>query len=424
MRFGDLREILHYVPQFRGRVFVIAFDGAIVASENFNNVLLDLAVLHSLKIRVVVVFGAGHQIQEAGRLRGIELSSHDGCGPVDEATLDISLDAISRLSSTLMQKFTSVGLRTASANVLMSHPAGVVKGVDFLKTGRIGKVDTQTLETLIADEVVPLVAPLGFDAHGETLRLNSDAVAAEIGMALRATKIIYLRDGELPGTDQNSNGVPRQLSVDEARQLAESGAESKFRYAAVACRSGVPRVHILDGSADEALLRELFSTEGIGTMVYADAYQRIRSATIEDVPRIAALIRQSVEDEEIVRRDREDVAKRLDDYLLLEVDGNVIATVALHRYPDSGQAEIACLFVSSGHTHGGHGQKMVAYAEALAAKEGFRNIFALSTQAVEFFRRKAGFSLGDASHLPAERRQHLEQSGRNSKVLVKAIPPG
>ncbi|MGK0185535.1 MAG: amino-acid N-acetyltransferase [Verrucomicrobiales bacterium] len=431
MRFGDLREILQYVPQFRGCVFVIAIDGAVIASSNFANILLDLAVLHSLKVSVVLVHGAGLQIQQLAKSRGITLSTIDGTGATTDETLEVSLDAISRLSSTLMQKLTSVGLRVANANVLKAHPAGVLRGVDHLRTGKIDRVDSQTLKTLIADDIVPLVAPLGFDALGDTLRLNSDAAAAEIGIALKATKIIYLSGSSV--SDDASSERLRQLSVAEARERAAtpspsstgggsaSGETSKLNWAAKACVSGVARVHILDGNQDDALLAELFSNEGVGTMVYADVYQLIRPARLEDVTPIASLVRQSIEDDELLQRNHDDVVKNLSDYFVLEVDGNLIATVSLHIYSGGKQAEIGCLYVHPVHSASGHGSKMIAFAEKEAIKAGVEEVFALSTQAVEFFRRKASYQLTDPSRLPEERREKLEQSGRKSKVLVKAL---
>jgi amino-acid N-acetyltransferase len=359
MRFGDLREILQYVPQFRGCVFVVAIDGAVVATSNFTNILLDLAVLHSLKIRVVLVHGAGLQVQQLAESRGVQVSTIDGTGPTSDETLEVSLDAISRLSSTLMQKLTSVGLRAASANVLNAHPAGVIRGVDYLNTGRVDRVDAQTLRTLIDDEIVPLVSPIGFDAHGDTLRLNSDAAAAEIGMALGAAKIIYLSSTAVG--DLESGGRLRQLSVDEAKERASSpfgtGETSKLTWAARACLAGVARVHILDGNQDDALLSELFSNEGVGTMVYADVYQRIRAARIEDVPPIASLVRQSVENDELLQRNHDDLVDNLSDYFVLEVDGNLIATVSLHIYPGGKQAEIGCLYVHPVHSDSGMGAR-------------------------------------------------------------------
>lgn len=423
MRFGDLREILQYVPQFRGHVFVVAIDGAVIASGNFTNILLDLAVLHSLKIRVVLVHGAGLQVRQLAAARGVTVSNVDGTGPTTDEALEVSLDAISRLSSTLMQKLTSVGLRAASANVLIAHPAGVLKGVDHLRSGRIDRVDGQTLTTLINDDIVPLVSPLGFDAHGDTLRLNSDAAAAEIGIALGASKIIYLANGNVAATE-GGNHV-RHLSVSEARDRAggppDHGAVSKLKWAARACIRGVARVHILDGNQDDALLAELFSNEGVGTMVYADVYELIRPARMEDVPRIASLVRQSVEDDELLQRNHEDLIDNLADYFVLEVDGNLIATVSLHVYPGGQQAELGCLYVHPLHSDAGHGTKMVAFAENEARKAGAREVFALSTQAVEFFRRKAGYELAEPGHLPAARLEKLESSGRRSKVLAKLL---
>ena len=423
MRFGDLREILQYVPQFRGCVFVVAIDGAVVATSNFTNILLDLAVLHSLKIRVVLVHGAGLQVQQLAESRGVQVSTIDGTGPTSDETLEVSLDAISLLSSTLMQKLTSVGLRAASANVLNAHPAGVIRGVDYLNTGRVDRVDAQTLRTLIDDEIVPLVSPIGFDAHGDTLRLNSDAAAAEIGMALGAAKIIYLLSTAVG--DLESGGRLRQLSVDEAKERASSpfgtGETSKLTWAARACLAGVARVHILDGNQDDALLSELFSNEGVGTMVYADVYQRIRAARIEDVPPIASLVRQSVENDELLQRNHDDLVDNLSDYFVLEVDGNLIATVSLHIYPGGKQAEIGCLYVHPVHSDSGYGSKMIAFAENEARKAGVEEVFALSTQAVEFFRRKAHYELTEASQLPPERQEKLEKSGRKSKVLVKSL---
>ena len=423
MRFGDLREILQYVPQFRGRVFVVAIDGAVIASSNFTNILLDLAVLHSLKIRVVLVHGAGLQIQQLAKSRSLTLSTIDGTGPTSDETLEVSLDAISRLSSTLMQKLTSVGLRAASANVLMARPAGVVRGVDHHRTGRIDRVDSQTLRTLIDDDIVPLVSPLGFDAHGDTLRLNSDAAAAEIGVALGAPKVIYLADHKV--ADVETGERVRQLSVSEARNRAAtpgvSGEISKLTWAARACVTGVARVHILDGREDDALLAELFSNEGVGTMVYADVYELIRPARIEDVPRITSLVRQSVEDDELLQRSHDDVVDNLTDYFVLEVDGNLIATVSMHVFPGGQQAEIGCLYVHPLHSDAGHGSKMITFAENAARKAGACEMFALSTQAVEYFRRKAGYELTDRERLPPARLEKLERSGRNSKVLVKPL---
>ncbi|MEZ5327047.1 MAG: GNAT family N-acetyltransferase [Verrucomicrobiales bacterium] len=279
------------------------------------------------------------------------------------------------------------------------------------------------LRTLIDDEIVPLVSPIGFDAHGDTLPIELDAAAAEIGIALGAAKIIYLSID--PVSDPETGGRLRHLSVDEAKERASSpsgsGETSKLKWAARACVSGVARVHILDGNQDDALLAELFSNEGVGTMVYADVYQLVRAARIEDVPPIASLVRQSVENDELLQRNHDDLVDNLNDYFVLEVDGNLIATVSLHIFPGGKQAEIGCLYVHPVHSDAGYGSKMIAFAENEARKAGVEEVFALSTQAVEYFRRKAHYELTDASQLPPDRQEKLEKSGRKSKVLIKSL---
>jgi amino-acid N-acetyltransferase len=198
---------------------------------------------------------------------------------------------------------------------------------------------------------------------------------------------------------------------------------SKLRYGALACQEGVPRVHIVDGTQDEALLAELFSNEGVGTMIHADDYQQIRKAHSYDVPTLISMMQQSMEETALVSRTREQIQGRLKDFFVLEVDGNPIGSVAVHTYEEDGRhiAELACLFVRRSHKNRGHGQKLVAYAEEVARQRGAEVLVALSTQAFRFFEEKMGFVVSDPSALPAARREQYEKSGRNSKVLVKRL---
>ena len=297
MQFGDLRGILQYVPQFRGSTFVISVDGLVAASENFANVLLDIGVLHSLNINVVLVHGAGHQVREMAKSRGTEISGDDGVGVTDPATLELSVDAISRLTSKLMQRLTSIRLRGVTANAITAHPAGVIDGMDLGMSGTITKVDSQGLQAFLDEGMVPVIAPVGYDSKGGELRLNSDAVAVAVGEALGAQKILFLTHGI--ARDDDGERI-QKLSVTEAEALVEqTGADellgrrlrSILRFAARACAAGVPRVHLLDGMQDETLLGETFSNEGLGTMVFSDAYDEVRQATEGDVAAIVSMIR-------------------------------------------------------------------------------------------------------------------------------------
>jgi len=417
---SDLREILQYVPRFRERVFVIAIDGEVAASDNFPNILVDLAVLRSLSVKVVLVHGASHQILQMAKERKIEISNSDGTGVTDDRTLDISINAAIRLTNEIMEGLSAVDLRAAYINAIIAHPAGILGGQDFQYTGRVERVDAKALRLLLDEGIVPVIPPLGFDGEGRTYRVNSDAAAVEVAEELSAAKIIYLSPGP--------SGLARQLSVAETREILKkrsaelgAGVASKLNCAAHACVQGVPRVHILDGNVNEALLTEIFSHEGFGTMIYSNEYQQVRRIFKKDVRAVMSLIRQSVRSEELVRRTRAEILAQLEDYWLLEIDRTPVACVALHVYPEDSAGELACLYVSKAHENQGHGRKLIAFVENLAREKGVKRLFALSTQAFNFFQQKGGFVETPAEVLPATRRAKYEASGRNSKVLLKMM---
>ena len=426
MKFEDLRGILQYVPQFRERIFVIALDGAVMRLPNFASILQDIAVLQSLSIQVVIVFGARQQIRELGVTRGVALSNDDGMGRTDQATLDVSADAISRLTSELVAALTALELRVAVPNALAVHPSGVIDGVDLEHTGRIERVDDRALLAMLKEGIIPVLPPLGYDGRGNTLRLNSDEVAVDVALELDAAKVIFVAESGL--FDAQVNRIA-QLRVADAREMAKQkdsdpSLNSKLRYGAMACDEGVPRVHIVDGNQEEVLLAEVFSNEGVGTMIHADDYQQVRQAKTSDVPALLSIMRQSVEDAALAPRTKDQIQKRLADFFVLDLDGNPVATVAVHTYdmPDNTKAaELACLFVQRAHKNKGHGRKLVAFAEDIAKQRGCASMFLLSTQAFRFFEEKVGFTEVTPDVLPAARREAYEKSGRNSRVLTKII---
>lgn len=427
MKVSDLRGILQYVPRFREKIFVVAIDGEIIGSENVSNILLDLAVLRSLSIKVVLVHGASSQIAKLAQARNVAISNSDGTGITDEATLKLSVEAATQLTTDIMQGLTTVDLRAAYANSIIAHPAGILGGVDYLYTGRVERVDTKALHLFLNEGIIPVIPPIAFDGEGKTFRVNSDAVAVEVAEALQAMKVIFLfsQDGLY------ANGeIVRQLSIADAeeilkkRKLAENpNLLSKLECAARACRQGVPRVHLLNGNVNEALLTEVFSPDGIGTMVYGNEYQQIRRVFKKDVRNVMSLIRQSVHNEELVRRTRNEIIQHLEDYWVMEIDRTLVGCVALHAYPDDGKAELACLYVSKSHGDQGYGRRLMAFVEGLAAEKGMGKIFALSTQAFAYFQQKGGYSEAGAEILPAARREKYEGSGRNSKILIKDVAP-
>jgi amino-acid N-acetyltransferase len=424
-RLTDLREILRYVPRFRDRVFVIAMDGAVVEDDNFGNLLLDIALLRSLRIGVALVHGAGFQIRRLAEQTGQTPSNLDGTGVTDAATLELALTAANRVTHEILEGLAATDLRGACGNALVAHPAGILQAVDYQWTGRVERVDTGLLHALLERDVVPVIPPLGCDGEGNTYRLNSDAVAIEVARALRAVKLIYLttqsgihHDGELL----------RHLSVEEAETiLKKARAEfpppvlSKLMNAVRAAQSGVPRVHIIDGRVEEGLLAEVFSNEGIGTLVHANEYQAIRRAQKKDARAIFALLRPSMASEELLYRTRADVERQMEDYFVFEVDRNAVACAALHYYPEEKKAELASVCVDPKYENQGIGAKLMHYAESQARASGAGELFCLSTQAFNYFLQKGGFRLGTPDDLPPVRRERYERSGRRSQVLIKNL---
>jgi amino-acid N-acetyltransferase len=435
LRLTDLREILRYVPRFRDRTFVIALDGAVVADDNFRNLLLDIALLRSLRVGVVLVHGASHQIRLLGEQTGQTPSNLDGTGITDPATLQLALTAANRVTHELLTGLAANDLRGACGNALVAHPAGILQGTDYQFTGRVERIDTELLRSLLEREVVPVIPPLGCDGEGQSYRLNSDGVAVEVARALRAVKLIYLTtfpgicvpDGA--GEDESAPGtMRRQFTVEEAeaflrkhRAGMEAGQRSKLEHAVRAARGGVPRVHIIDGRVEEGLLAEVFSNEGIGTLVHANEYQAIRRAQKRDVRAILALIQSAVTSEELLPRTRAELERQIQDFFVFEVDRTPVGCAALHPYPERKQAELACVCVDPRYENQGIGGRLMRYAESQARSGGVARLLALSTQAFNYFLKKGGFHTGTPDDLPPARREKYERSGRRSAVLVKDL---
>jgi amino-acid N-acetyltransferase len=427
MKLPELRGILHYVTGFRDKIFVIAIDGEILGSENFANILLDIAVLRSLNIKVALVHGAGLQIEQAAYEQGVRPSNCDGTGRVDETTLQISINVALRLTNQIMEGLTQVDLRAAYANCIIAHPFGIVHGVDFQYSGKVERIDVKILELFLQQEIVPVIPPLGFDGEGKTFRVNSDLVALEVAEALHAAKLIYLSasDGLVLEGQRIGHLVAPELEevLKKRKDSLPKGLLSKLEHAAQACRYGVPRVHLLNGNVNEALLAEIFSNGGVGTMVYSNEYEQVRHLYKKDIREVISLIQQSVRNEELVRRTRAEILANIDDYWVLEIDRHIVGCVAMYPYPEQEVAELACLYVSRSNENQGLGRKLMSFVENLARERGFSKLIALSTRAFVYLQQKGGFVEVGAEILPPARRAKYESNSRNSRILLKNLTP-
>lgn len=422
----DLRGILKYVPRFKDQIFILAIDGLVVADDNLPNLLVDIAVLRSLGIKVVIVHGIGQQIQELSKLRNIPITNSDGVGATDAATLDLAVRASARVSHVLLEGLTQNSLKAAITNSVRGLPIGIIRGVDLQFTAKVERIDKDLMLQLLDLGVIPIVSPIGFGPDGRSLRINSDLLAAELAEALEASKIIYL--SEPPGLVINGE-LKREISVDALRSILSDHPEqieehwrSKASQAVKTIESGTPRVHIVDGTIFDGLLNEIFSNEGVGSLIYGNDYQQIRQATKRDVRFIYSLTRSAVRREELIYRSQQAIEKNIEQFFVFEIDEAIIACVTLYFYPDKPQlAEVGSLYVLPFYQKRGIGKKMVDFACKQAKERGATTVVALSTQSFGFFTNSCGFEEADVSILPEARLKLYQESGRNPRVLQKQV---
>src|SRR5262249_37245276 len=266
-------------------------------------------------------------------------SNTDGTGITDAPTLQLAINAANRVTHEILEGLSATDLRAAYSNAVVAHPAGILQGVDFQHTGRVERIDIALLNALLEHDIIPVIPPLGCDGEGRTYRLNSDTVAVEVARALHAVKLIYLTttEGIHCGPD-----LLRQLTVEEAEAILKKQRAdvpqpevSKLEQAVRAAKGGVPRVHLIDGRVEEGLLAEVFSNEGIGTLVHANEYQAIRRAQKKDARAIYNLIKQGMDNEELVRRTLTEIERQVSDFYVFEVDRNTVACIALHFFPEA-----------------------------------------------------------------------------------------
>ena len=417
----DLRGILKYVPMFRDHVFVLAIDGSLVAHENFQNVLLDIAVLRSLNIKVVLVHGVGQQIEALAKQKKTTISDPHGELETDAVTLELATEAAAMVSLEVMQGLTRNGLRCATCNGVRSKEIGILKGEDQLSSGAVDKIDDALFNKLLDADTIPVITPIAFNREGAPLRINSDLLASELASKLNASKLIYMTTQEgLQISGQSLTNLPvadlEGLIKTATKQMPER-LLSKFKHAAKAINAGTPRAHILDGRVFGALLNEIFDKVGIGTMVYSNDYQSIRRAVAADAHSIYNITQNGVRSESLRERSQESIAATIDDYLVYEIDGSIVGCVNLKIYDSGDIAEIGSVYVQAFYQNKGVGRKMVEFACAEAQERGSRRAIAMTTQASKFFSKVCAFEEGTVNDLPAERREDYAQNGRNSKVL-------
>jgi amino-acid N-acetyltransferase len=426
-----LRDVAPYVHAHRGKTFVIAFNGELVEAGRLTALVQDVSLLHAMGIRIVLVHGSRPQMQAQLALKGVTPRFGGNVRITDAAALECAKEASGEIRLDIEAAF-SQGLpntpmansrvRVVSGNFVTARPMGIIDGVDFMHTGVVRKVDAEAIKFTLGSNALVLLSPLGFSPTGEAFNLMLEDVAVCVAIAVKAEKLILI--GEEDGVRDRAGVLKAELSMADAEQMIASGDidpadADDLQYLMQACKGGVARGHLLPISLDGALLIELFTHAGVGTMLSRENLESLREANSDDVGGILKLIAPLEADGTLVKRPRELIEREIGHFTVLEHDGLIFGCAALYPFPSASMGELACLTVHPDYREYGDGERLMTRIEARARAAGLVKLFVLTTQTGHWF-LKRGFAPASVDSLPAER-QNLYNWQRRSQVLVKAL---
>jgi amino-acid N-acetyltransferase len=426
------RQSAPYIHAHRGRTFVILFGGEAVEDSGFANLIHDVALLGSLGVRIVLVHGARPQIErqlttlkvKSKFADNMRITLNENMPAVEQAVGQVRMSIEAQLSMGLPNTpMAGASLRVVSGNFVTAQPYGIHNGIDFCQTGNVRNVDASAIKQHLKNENVVLVSPIGYSPTGEIFNLHAEDVATETAIALNADKLIFVMENNQV-TDNDGN-LLQQLDLPQAEAwLKNHNGDNKetqthLNNAAHACRGGVRRVHLLSRQVDGALLQELYTRDGIGTLVTAESYEGLRHAVIDDIGGIMELISPLEEKGVLVKRSREQLELDTNNFTVIERDGMIIACAALFTFAETEAAELACLAVHPDYQARGRGDDLMQHIEWQARKKHMKKLFTLTTQAMHWFIER-GFVECNIDDLPIEKKS-LYNYQRNSKILCKQL---
>jgi amino-acid N-acetyltransferase len=417
-----------YIHAHRGKTFVVLLPGEAVSSAQFTSITHDLALLNSLGVKLVLVHGARPQIEDRLNTSGLQTVIEQGWRVTDTESMEHVKSAVGQIRCDIEAQF-SMGLpnspmagaqvRIVSGNLVTARPLGVREGIDFLHTGMVRKIDVVEIRRHLDENAIVLLSPLGYSPTSEAFNLHAEDVALAAATQLKADKLIVL--SEQDGASNNNGELIHQLTLHDAASLpSNSGNDDYFNLAINACKGGVRRAHIINQQIDGALLLELFTHDGIGTLITADTYDTIRQASIDDVGGIIELIAPLEEAGVLVRRSRELLEMEISYFSVMERDGMIIACAALYPFEDDALGELACLAVHPDYHRQGRGDQLLTHVEQLAKQKGLTNLYVLTSQTAHWFKER-GFNEEKIEKLPIKKQQ-LYNYQRKSKVFMKVLP--
>lgn len=424
------RNSAPYINAHRGKTFVLMFSGEAVAHENFANIIHDIALLNSLGVKLILVHGARQQIEERIGLRNLSSRFDNDLRITDKQTLECVKDANGSLRSHIEALLTmglanspmhGAHIRVCSGNFVLAKPMGIRQGTDFEHTGVVRRIDEAGIRTQLDDGSIVLLSPMGYSPTGEVFNLSLEDVATQAATSLGADKLIVL--GKQTGLYDSKQQLIPSCDISSLKEILPTKNDAdttRLIRAIIQCgESGVSRCHCISYAEDGALLQELFTRDGSGTLIAQDHYEQLRTACIEDVGGILELIEPLEAAGTLVKRSRELLESEITQFVVIERDGMVIACAALYPHPESQSGEIACIVTHPDYRGADRGERILAALEMKAMQQQLDRLFVLTTQTAHWF-LQVGFTESSPDKLP-EHKQKLYNLQRNSKVFVKTV---
>jgi len=425
-----IREVFYYQNRFDGKTIVLKIDYPILNEPHFPQLLKDLAMLRATGIEILLIPGAREWIDAVLKEYDIESEYKDGIRIATQDSIPFIRMAAFDVANRLMTLLTAFQANAVIGNFIRARGIGVVNGVDYQNSGRVEKILKEPLQQILDQGMIPIFPCIGWNAAGKPYNLASDDIAMAVAEALQAEKLFFVTDSDgfmdtrftlPPGLVKNSDGRVARLSLEEAEEvlrLNSSNPDPDLKYLALAlaaCRKGTERAHVVDGRMEGAILREIFSNLGIGTMVYGNDYESIRPMKAEDIGDVLRLMQPLVEEGILINRSENDLMNRQADFVVYSIDDVVHACGALHDFGE-GQGEIAAIATNPVYKHLSMGRKIVSYLVVKAATLGMTRVFALTTQTVDWFEH-LGFVETNLDSLPGKKRS-MYNHARKSRILA------
>lgn len=426
-----IRQAFSYINRFKGKTFVIKIGDSLINHDLFPLLIKDLVFLHQMGIRIILVPGARIRINEVLTAFKLKYKTHNGIRISSPKAIPFIKMAASDVSNRIMTLLAENNANAITGNWVKARGIGVRNGIDFQSSGIVEKLQTEIITNTLEQGLIPIFPNIGWNAKGKPYNLSSNELAFSLSSGLKAAKLFFItslggisiKKFKIPaGVSVNEDGIINQMTINEAGSFLDMNTVNKYNETIElvslgykACKAGVQRVHIVDGRVEGIVLKEIFSNQGLGTMIYANQLENIRAMEYNDIPEVLRIMQPLVEEEILVPRTAADLELRRDDFVVYEVDGTIHGCGALHAYPEK-SGEIAGLAVDENYENKTIGKKILTFLIERATKLKLKQVFVLTTQSADWFSQME-FKEGTKEDLPASKKSCYSKK-RNSLVLT------